>query len=80
MRASTPFHDGVQLKFLPILLKYFLRHLSYCHRKSFHDDMIKLMNSLTLIVILSLASTISEVPLIGIKKTLFEDLELPFEQ
>ena len=42
--------------------------------------MIKLMNSLTLIVILSLASTISEVPLIGIKKKLFEDLELPFEQ
>ena len=38
MRASSQFHDGVQLKILPTLLEVFLRHLSYCRRKAFHDD------------------------------------------
>ena len=38
-------------------------------------------NSLTLIIVLSLASKSSEVlPLIAIKRKLFEDLELPFKQ
>ena len=44
--ASSQFHDGVGLKTLPTLLEVFLRHLSYCRRKAFHDDGYEKINEL----------------------------------
>ena len=44
--ASSQFHDSVQLKILPALLEVFLRHLSYCRRKAFHDGGYDKINNL----------------------------------
>ena len=46
MGVSSQFHDEVQLKILPALLEVFLRHLSYCRRKVFHDDGFDKINEL----------------------------------
>ena len=64
MGASSQFNDGVQLKILPTLSEVFLRHLSYCRRQAFQDDGYDKINVKTLSVILSLASTSSEILLL----------------
>ena len=30
-------HDGIKLEILPTLIEVFLRHLSFCHRKTFYE-------------------------------------------
>ena len=59
LEAFFSIPNGVQLKtLLPTILEVFLKHLSYCRRQVFHDDGFdKVNNSLTLTVILPLAST-----------------------
>ena len=46
MGVSSQFHDEVELKIPPTLLEVFLRHLSYCCRKVFHDDGFDKINEL----------------------------------
>ena len=48
MGTSSQFH-GVQLEILPTFLEVFLRHLSYCRRKAFHDDGYYRVNELNLV-------------------------------
>ena len=36
--VSSQFHGDIHLKILPTLMKVFLRHISYCRRKTFHED------------------------------------------
>ena len=36
--ASFQFYNGIRLKISPTFLEVFLRHLSSCRRKAFHED------------------------------------------
>ena len=64
-----------------MVLEVFLRHLSYCRVKAFHEGYDrKLMNSqiLNAVTILSLNSTSSDILLLTLfQKTLLKELELP---
>ena len=46
MEASSQSHNVKHLMILPMLLKVFLRSLSYCHSKFFHDDGCNKINEL----------------------------------
>ena len=47
MVTYSHFHDDIQLKILRTLLEVFLRVLSYCRRKAFHDDGYDKINELS---------------------------------
>ena len=47
MGSFSHFHDGVQLKALPSILEVFLKYLSYCRSKAFHDDGYDKINELS---------------------------------
>ena len=42
MRASSQSHDDTHLQILATLLEVFLRHLFYCHGKTFHEGYDKI--------------------------------------
>ena len=66
MGDFSQFYDDVELKILPALLEVFLRHFSYCRVKTFHDGKYDKLNELfNFNVILSLASTSSEILLLN---------------